>query len=193
VLRVIDPAPGGRVIGMSVVLAKGRTLFIADTNVTEMPEAQDLVEIAIEAARAVRTLGYRPRVAFMSYSTFGNPMGERSEKVREAVAMLDQYDGLDFEYEGEMPPELALEPARRGNFPFMRLSGPANVLIMPAIHSAAISTQLLKSMGGATVIGPILLGLEKSVQITPLSASVSRILHMATVCAYDRPLVEIDG
>ena len=120
-------------------------------------------------------------------------MGERSEKLREAVAILDEYDGLDFEYEGEMPPELALEPARRGNFPFMRLSGPANVLIMPAIHSAAISTQLLKSMGGATVIGPILLGLDKAVQITPLSASVSRILHMATVAAYDRPLAEVDG
>jgi len=188
VLRVIDPADGGRVMGMSVVLAKGRTLFIADTNVTEMPEAEDLVEIAIEAANAVRTLGYTPRVAFMSYSTFGNPMGERSEKVREAVAMLDEYDGVDFEYEGEMPPEIALEPARRGNYPFMRLSGPANVLIMPAIHSAAISTQLLKSLGGATVIGPILLGLDKAVQITPLSASVSRILHMATMAAYDRAL-----
>uniref|UniRef100_UPI0037830893 phosphate acyltransferase n=1 Tax=Phenylobacterium sp. TaxID=1871053 RepID=UPI0037830893 len=189
VLRVIDPAPGGRVMGMSVVLAKGRTLFIADTNVTEMPEATDLVEIAIEAARAVQALGYKPRVAFISYSTFGNPMGERSEKVREAVAMLDEYE-LDFEYEGEMPPEIALEPARRGNYPFMRLSGPANVLIMPAIHSAAISTQLLKSMGGATVIGPLLLGLAKPVQITPLSASVSRILHMATVAAYDRQLLD---
>jgi malate dehydrogenase (oxaloacetate-decarboxylating)(NADP+) len=193
VLRVIDPADGGRVMGMSVVLAKGRTLFIADTNVTEMPEAEDLVEIAVEAANAVRTLGYTPRVAFMSYSTFGNPMGDRSQRVREAVAMLDEYDGVDFEYEGEMPPEIALEPARRGNYPFMRLSGPANVLIMPAIHSAAISTQLLKSMGGATVIGPLLLGLSKAVQITPLSASVSRILHMATLAAYDRPLVEVDG
>ncbi|WP_334160651.1 NADP-dependent malic enzyme [Phenylobacterium sp.] len=193
VLRVIDPAEGGRVMGMSVVLAKGRTLFIADTNVTEMPEAEDLVEIAIEAANAVRTLGYTPRVAFMSYSTFGNPMGERSEKVREAVAMLDEYDGVDFEYEGEMPPEIALEPARRGNYPFMRLSGPANVLIMPAIHSAAISTQLLKSLGGATVIGPILLGLDKAVQITPLSASVSRILHMATMAAYDRALDVDEG
>jgi malate dehydrogenase (oxaloacetate-decarboxylating)(NADP+) len=193
VLRVIDPAEGGRVMGMSVVLTKGRTLFIADTNVTEMPEAEDLVEIAVEAANAVRILGYTPRVAFMSYSTFGNPMGERSEKVREAVAMLDQYDGVDFEYEGEMPPEIALEPARRGNYPFMRLSGPANVLIMPAIHSAAISTQLLKSLGGATVIGPLLLGLSKAVQITPLSASVSRILHMATVAAYDRPLTEAEG
>jgi malate dehydrogenase (oxaloacetate-decarboxylating)(NADP+) len=193
VLRVIDPSPDGRVIGMSVVLAKGRTIFIADTSVTEMPEAEDLVEIAKEAARAVRTLGYEPRLAFMSYSTFGNPMGLRSEKVREAVAMLDEHDGVDFEYEGEMPPELALEPEARVNYPFMRLSGPANVLIMPAIHSAAISTQLIQSLGGATVIGPILLGLDRAVQICPLSASVSRILHMATVCAYDRPLVEIDG
>jgi malate dehydrogenase (oxaloacetate-decarboxylating)(NADP+) len=193
VLRVIDPALDGRVMGMSIVLAKGRTLFIADTNVTEMPEAEDLVEIAREAARTVRTLGYTPRVAFMSYSTFGNPMGLRSEKVREAVAMLDEMDGIDFEYEGEMPPELALEPERRGNYPFMRLTGPANILIMPAIHSAAISTQLIQSLGGATVIGPMLLGMDKAVQIAPLSASVSKILHMATVCAYDRPHVEAEG
>jgi malate dehydrogenase (oxaloacetate-decarboxylating)(NADP+) len=192
VLQVIDPAPAGRVLGMSVVLAKGRTIFIADTNVTEMPEASDLAEIACEAARAVRALGYTPRVAFMSYSTFGNPMGERSEKVRDAVAMLDEMDGIDFEYEGEMPPEVALEPEGRANYPFMRLSGPANVLIMPAIHSAAISTQLLKTLGDATVIGPILLGLERAVQICPLSANVSKILQMATVCAYEQPLVEAE-
>jgi malate dehydrogenase (oxaloacetate-decarboxylating)(NADP+) len=191
VLNVIDPAPHGRIIGMSVVMAKGRTIFVADTNVTEMPEAEELVEIAIEAARAVRTLGYEPRVAFMSYSTFGNPMGERSDRIRHAVAMLDGMDGIDFEYEGEMPPELALEPESRGAYPFMRLSGPANVLIMPAIHSAAISTQLIKSLGGAEVVGPILLGLDKPVQICPLGANVSKILTMATVCAYDRPLVEV--
>jgi malate dehydrogenase (oxaloacetate-decarboxylating)(NADP+) len=193
VLQVVDPAPGGRIIGMSVVLAKGRTLFIADTSITEMPEAEDLVEIACEAARAVRALGYEPRVAFMSYSTFGNPMGLRSDKVREAVAMLDEIDGVDFEFEGEMPPELALEPEARGNYPFMRLTGPANVLIMPAVHSAAISTQLIESLGGATVIGPILLGLDRAVQICPLSASVSKILQMATVCAYERQLVEAEG
>jgi malate dehydrogenase (oxaloacetate-decarboxylating)(NADP+) len=193
VQRVIDPAPGGRVIGMSVVLAKSRTLFIADTNVTEMPDAKDLVEIAVEAARAVRELGYNPRLAFMSYSTFGNPMGERSAKVRAAVAMLDQMKGLDFEYEGEMPPELALLPEARANYPFMRLSGPANVLIMPAIHSATISTQLIQAIGGATVIGPILLGLSKSVQICPLSASVSKILQMATVCAHEQALSLVDA
>jgi malate dehydrogenase (oxaloacetate-decarboxylating)(NADP+) len=186
VQRAIDPAPGGRVIGMSIVLAKGHTLFVADTNVTEMPEATDLVEIAVEAARAVRDLGFPPKLAFMSYSSFGNPMGERSEKVRAAVAMLDQM-GVDFEYEGEMPPELALEPDRRANFPFMRLSGAANVLIMPAIHSASISTKLVQALGGASVVGPVLLGLSKSVQICPLSASVSKILQMATMAAYERP------
>jgi len=187
VLRVIDPAEGGRMIGMSIIRAKGHTLFIADTNVTEMPEADDLVEIAVEAARAVRDLGFQPRVAFISYSTFGSPMGERSEKVREAVAMLDQM-GVDFEYEGEMPPELALDPAARANYPFMRLTDSANVLIMPAIHSASISTKLLQTLGEATVIGPILLGLSQSVQICSLSASVSKILTMATMAAYDRTL-----
>jgi len=189
VLRVIDPAPDGRIMGMSVVLSKGHTLFIADTNVTEMPEAEELVEIACEAARAVKILGYTPRVAFMSYSTFGNPMGLRSEKVREAVAMLDEMD-IEFEYEGEMPPEVALDPEKRANYPFMRLSGPANVLIMPAIHSAAISTQLVQALGGGTVIGPILLGLTKSVQIAPLSSSVSRILQAATLAAYEQDIVE---
>ncbi|HPA37741.1 MAG TPA: NADP-dependent malic enzyme [Phenylobacterium sp.] len=189
VLRVIDPDPNGRIMGMSVVLAKGHTLFVADTSVTEMPDAEDLVEIACGAAEAVKALGYTPRVAFLSYSTFGNPMGQRSEKVIEAVSMLDEM-GVDFEYEGEMSPELALEPERRVNYPFMRLTGPANVLIMPAIHSASISTQLVQSLGGATVIGPILLGLEHAVQIAPLSASVSKILHMATLAAYEQDLME---
>ncbi|MFZ4067786.1 MAG: NADP-dependent malic enzyme [Phenylobacterium sp.] len=189
ILRVIDPSPDGRVIGMSVLLAKGRTLFIADTNVTEMPDADELVEIACEAARAVRTLGYPPRIAFLSYSTFGNPMGQRAEKVREAVAMLDEMD-VDFEYEGEMPPELALDPEKRANYPFMRLTDSANILIMPAIHAASISTKLVQSLGGATVIGPVLLGLSKSVQITPLTASVSRILNMAMMAAYDVPVEE---
>jgi malate dehydrogenase (oxaloacetate-decarboxylating)(NADP+) len=189
VLRVIDPAPDGRIMGMSILLAKAHTLFIADTNITEMPEAEELVEIACEAARAVKILGYTPRVAFMSYSTFGNPMGLRSEKVREAVAMLDEME-IDFEYEGEMPPEVALDPEKRANYPFMRLTGPANVLIMPAIHSAAISTQLVQALDAATVIGPILLGLQKAVQIAPLSASVSKILQMATLAAYEQDVVE---
>jgi malate dehydrogenase (oxaloacetate-decarboxylating)(NADP+) len=191
VLRVIDPAENGRMIGMSIIRAKGHTLFIADTNVTEMPDAQDLMEIAVEAAHAVRDLGFQPRVAFMSYSTFGNPAGERSEKVRDAVAMLDAMD-VDFEYEGEMPPELALDPAARANYPFMRLTDSANVLIMPAIHSASISTKLLQTLGEVVVIGPVLVGLSQSVQICPLSASVSKILTMATMAAYGRRLTPAD-
>ena len=184
VLRVIDPARGGRVMGMSVLLAKGRTIFLADTSVTELPTGKELAEITLEAARAVQRLGFTPRVALMSYSTFGNPSGDRSERVREAVAELDAW-GVPFEYEGEMPPDLALNPELRGNYPFMRLTGPANVLIMPAVHSAAISTKLVQELGGATVVGPLVLGLSKPVQICPLSASVSQILTMANFAAYD--------
>ncbi|HEY7851805.1 MAG TPA: NADP-dependent malic enzyme [Caulobacteraceae bacterium] len=192
VRRVIDPAPGGRILGISIVLAKGKTLFVSDTSVTEMPDPVDLVEIADQTARTVRRLGFTPRLAFMSYSTFGNPPGDRSGRVREAVAMLDARGGCDFEYEGEMPPELALDPESRANYPFMRLTDEANVLIMPAIHSASISTKLVQALGGATVVGPILVGLSKSVQICPLSASVSKILTMAQMAAYDSPEVEAE-
>ena len=185
VTRVLDPVPGGRLIGLSAVLSKAHTVFIADTSVTEMPSSQDLMEIAVEAAHAVRGLGFTPRVAFVSYSSFGNPPGERGDKVREAVQMMDAREDIDFEYEGEMPPEVALNPEKRANYPFARLTDSANVLVMPAIHSAAISADLVQALGGATVIGPLLIGLAKSVQICPLSASVSQILTLATFAAYD--------
>ncbi len=195
VTRVIEPTPGGRLMGLSVVLAKGRTLFVADTTVTELPDSHELVEISIEAAHAVKRLGYTPRLALLSYSTFGNPRGERGAKVREAVALLDRQaeqpgTDIDFEYEGDMPPQLALTPSSRVNYPFLRLTDAANVLIMPAIHSAMISTKLVEALGGATVVGPILLGLSKPVQICPLGASVSQIITMATLAAYD---VRIDA
>ena len=182
VRRVLDVTD--RMIGVSIVLAKGRTLFVADTSIHELPDAAELAEIAINAAATVRRLGRTPRVAFLSYSTFGNPPGDRGEKVREAIRILDGMD-VDFEYEGEMPPELALDPEQRANYPFMRLTADANVLVMPAIHSAAISTRLVQALGGATVIGPLLVGLEKSVQIVPLGASVSEIITAATFAAYD--------
>ncbi|HXU99279.1 MAG TPA: phosphate acyltransferase, partial [Caulobacteraceae bacterium] len=190
VRRVIDPAPRARIFGMSIVLARGKTLFVADTSVTEMPEPGDLIEIAYGAAAMVRRLGFTPRLAFMSYSTFGNPSGLRSDRVRQAVAMLDARGDADFEYEGEMPPELALDPKSTDNYPFMRLTDEANVLIMPAIHSASISTRLIQALGGATVVGPILVGLSKPVQVCPLSASVSKILTMAQLAAYEGPLAE---
>ncbi|QQQ17671.1 NADP-dependent malic enzyme [Brevundimonas vitis] len=182
VRRVLDVKES--LIGLSIVLAKGRTLFVADTSIHELPSAEELAEIAIQAAATVRKLGRTPRVAFLSYSTFGNPPGERGEKVREAIRILDQR-GVDFEYEGEMPPELALDPGLRANYPFMRLSRDANILVMPALHSAAISSQLVQALGGATVIGPLLVGLEKSVQIVSLGASVSEIITAATFAAYE--------
>ena len=170
-------------IGLSILLARGRTLFVADTSIHELPDAQELADIACQAAASVRRLGRNPRVAFMSYSTFGNPPGDRGEKVREAIRILDRR-GVDFEYEGEMPPEIALDPASHPAYAFNRLSKPANILVMPAIHSAAISTKLVQALGGATVIGPLLVGLEKSVQIVPLGASVSEIITAATFAAY---------
>lgn len=181
VRRVLDVTD--RMIGLSILLAKGRTLFVADTSIHELPNAAELAEIAVKAAATVQKLGRKPRVAFLSYSTFGDPPGDRGEKVREAIRILDSMD-VDFEYEGEMPPALALNSDARANYPFMRLTGDANVLVMPAIHSAAISTRLVQSLGGATVIGPLLVGLEKSVQIVPLGASVSEIITAATFAAY---------
>ncbi len=185
VRRVLDPARGGRMIGMSIVLSRGRTIFIADTNIAEFPDAAELAQIAIQAAAGARRYGVTPRVAFVSHSTFGNPRMERSEKIRDAVTLLDRREDLDFEYEGEMSPEVALNPDARRLFPFSRLSEPANVLIMPAIHSASISTNLLAVLGGATVIGPVLLGLEAPVQIAPLGATVSDIVNFAAIAAFD--------
>ncbi|GGB68722.1 NADP-dependent malic enzyme [Henriciella pelagia] len=185
VQAVLDPIPGKQVIGMSMVINQGKTIFIADTSITELPVAEDLVGIACEAASSVRSLGFTPRVAFVSYSTFGNPMGERAEKVREAVAMLDARDDIDFEYEGDVAVDVAMNPGHKLLYPFSRLTDAANVLVMPAIHSAAIATKLLTSMSRATVIGPILLGFEKPVQIASLGATVNDIVNLATFAAFD--------
>ena len=185
VQAVLDPIPGKQVIGMSMVVNQGKTIFIADTSITELPSAADLVGIAEEAASSVSSLGFMPRVAFVSYSTFGNPYGERMEKVREAVAMLDARDDIDFEYEGDISVDVAMNPGHKLVYPFSRLTDAANVLVMPAIHSAAIATKLLTSMSRATVIGPILLGFEKPIQIASLGATVSDIVNLATFAAFD--------
>ncbi|WP_300380452.1 NADP-dependent malic enzyme [Henriciella sp.] len=185
VQAVLDPIDDKQVIGMSMVVNQGKTIFIADTSITELPVAEELVGIAEEAASAVSSLGFTPRVAFVSYSTFGNPYGERMEKVREAVAMLDERDDVDFEYEGDISVDVAMNPNHKMMYPFSRLTDSANVLVMPAIHSAAIATKLLTSMSRATVIGPILLGFEKPVQIASLGATVSDIVNLATFAAFD--------
>ena len=184
VRRCIDPKPGHRVMGVSLVLARGRTVLVADTAVTEMPNAEILADIAVEAAGVARRFGYEPRIALLAFSTFGHPPGERSAHVQGAVKILDQRR-VDFEYDGDMAADVALNMELREAYPFCRLSGPANVLIMPAFHSASISTKLLQELGGATVIGPILVGLDRSVQIVPLSANDAQLVNMAALAAFN--------
>jgi malate dehydrogenase (oxaloacetate-decarboxylating)(NADP+) len=184
VQRCIDPKPGHRVIGVSLALARGRALLVADTAVTELPDAQDVAEIAVEAAGVARKLGYEPRLALLAFSTFGHPPGERASRVQEAVRLLDQRR-VDFEYDGEMAADVALNADLMAAYPFCRLSGPANVLVMPAFHSAAISTKMLQEIGGATVIGPLLVGFDRSVQIVNLSAKDTDLVNMAAFAAYN--------
>ena len=175
--------PDERTMGVSVVVNRGKTLFISDTNITELPDATDLANIAQSTANFAREFGFEPRVAFLSYSTFGNPVGERMQKVRDAVEILDGRD-VDFEYEGDIAADVALDPLHMLTYPFSRLTDEGNVLIMPAIHGASISTKLLDTVGGATVFGPFLTGLEKPVQICSLGATASDIVQMATLAAF---------
>jgi malate dehydrogenase (oxaloacetate-decarboxylating)(NADP+) len=184
VRRCIDPKPGHRVIGISLILARGRAVLVADTAVTEMPDAQDIAETAVEAAGVARKLGYEPRLALLAFSTFGHPPGDRAARVQEAVRLLD-HQRVDFEYDGEMAADVALNADLMAAYPFCRLSAPANVLIMPAFHSAAISTKMLQELGGATVIGPLLVGLDRSVQIVNLSAKDTDLVNMAALAAYN--------
>jgi malate dehydrogenase (oxaloacetate-decarboxylating)(NADP+) len=182
--RVIDPKPGHKVIGMSMVLARGRTVLVADTVVYDNPTSEELADIAVEAAGVARRLGYEPRVAMLAYSTFGHPEGDRAKKVRQAVDILDRRH-VEFEYDGEMAADVALNPDARAAYPFCRLSGPANVLIMPAYHSAAISTKMLQELGGSTVIGPLLVGFDKPVQIVSMAAKDTDIVNMAVLAAFN--------
>jgi malate dehydrogenase (oxaloacetate-decarboxylating)(NADP+) len=185
VRRCIDPKPGHRVIGVSIVLApRGRTVIVADTAVCEMPNANDLADIAVEVAGVARRLGYEPRLALLAFSTFGHPPGERAAHVQEAVRILDQRR-VDFEYDGEMAADVALNPEIQTAYPFCRLTGPANVLVMPAFHSASISTKLLQELGGSTVIGPILVGLDRPVQIVPLGAKDATLVNMAALAGFN--------
>ncbi|WP_292665101.1 phosphate acyltransferase, partial [Mesorhizobium sp.] len=181
--RVIDARPGHCVIGVSIVLARGRTVLVADTAVHDMPNAVEIADIAEEAAGFARRMGYEPRLAMLAYSTFGHPQGERSERVQEAVRILDKRR-VDFEYDGEMAADVALNARAMAQYPFIRLTGPANVLVMPAFHSASISTKMLQELGGSTVIGPLLVGLNKPVQIVSLNAKDSDIVNMAAIAAY---------
>ncbi len=184
VRRVMDAEPGRNIIGVSLALCRGRAVLIADTSVHDMPTPEQLANIAMEAAKAARNFGLEPRVAMLAYSTFGQPRGERSDVVREAVRILDERQ-VDFEYDGDMAADVALNADLMKLYPFCRLTDTANVLIMPAFHAASIATKTLKELGGATVIGPLLVGLEHSVQICTLGAQDTDIMNMAALAAYD--------
>ncbi len=182
VRRVLDPAPGRVAFGIHVLVGQSHTVFMADTTVNERPSSAELAQIAIETAAVARQMGHEPRVAFLSYSTFGNPPGNWLEPIREAVSLLDA-QGVGFEYEGEIAPDVALNPALAKNYPFSRLSGPANVLIMPGLQSANLSAKLLRELGGDSVIGPMLIGMEKPVQVSTMAATASELVTLAVLAA----------
>ena len=180
--HVFDATAEDGAVGVTAVLHKGRIVLITDTLVHEWPDQEDLAQIAIQGSKVARSLGLEPRVAFVSFSTFGYPESERAEKMHQAPKVLDGMS-VDFEYEGEMTVDIALNPRSQEAYPFSRLTGPANVLVVPARHSASISVKLMQEMADATVIGPILTGVNKPIQICPTVASVSDVLNMALLAA----------
>ena len=180
--RVLDSKKGEIPFGVHVLVGKTHTVFMADTTVNERPSSAELAYIAEQTAQVARRMGHTPRVAFLSYSTFGNPAGNWLGNIREAVAILDQRKAA-FEYEGEMAPDVALNPALMAKYPFCRLTGPANVLIMPGLQSANLSAKLLRELGGDQVIGPMLVGMEKPVQIATMSSSASDIVALAVLAS----------
>jgi len=183
--RVVDPLPDQRLMGISLIVGSDRSLFIADTRVHEVPDAKELADIAIKAAQYARKFGHEPRVALLSYSNFGQPMRPHMERIREAVRILEARK-VDFEFDGDMQAGVALNyELMQDVYPFCRLSGPANVLVMPALHSASITSGMLGAMGGGTVIGPILVGLSKPIQIVPLGSTVNDLVHIAAFAAHD--------
>jgi len=185
VMKVLDTRADHRVFGLSMVLQGGRTVFLADTSVHELPSPEELADIAVQSAAQARALGHEPRVALLSFSNFGNPKREKAERIRQAVAELDCRT-VDFEYDGEMQANVALDfSLMQELYPFCRLTGPANVLIMPALHSANISAKLLQQIGGGTVIGPLLIGLSKPAQIVSMGSTVNDTVTAAALSAYD--------
>ena len=180
--HVFDAGANSKTAGITALIHKGRIVFIADTLVHEWPDEEDLANIATQAANVARNMGVEPRVAFVSFSTFGYPVSERAEKMHQAPRVLDAR-GVDFEYEGEMTVDVALNVQAQAAYPFSRLTGPANILVVPARHSASISVKLMQEMGGATVIGPILAGVDRSIQICSSVSTANDILNMAVLAA----------
>ena len=187
--RVVDPRPGEIMFGLNMVVNKGRTVFIADTTVHEYPSSAQLAEIAISCARVVRLFGFDPKIAFLSHSTFGQPITSRTKHIRDAVDILKKKN-VDFKFDGDMQPDVALDERYKELYPFSEIVGNANVLIMPGQHSAAITYKTMKTLGGSKVIGPLLVGLGQAIEIAPLRSSTNDIINLASVAAYSSDVID---
>ncbi len=187
--KVIPPREGEIMFGLNMVVSKGKTVFIGDTSVNEYPSSVELADMAISAARVVRLFGFNPKVAFLSHSTFGQPITSRTKHIRDAVEILKKRK-VDFKFDGDMQPDVALDDEYSDLYPFSEIVGNANILIMPGQHSAAISYKLMKTLGGAKVIGPLLIGLAQPIEIVPLRSSTSEILNLASVAAYSAGVIK---
>lgn len=172
IMKVIEAKEHQRILGYSIMIAKEHNIIIADNSISEIPNEQDLVEITLQTASIAKNMGMSPKAALLSFSNFGNPIRKNTNRIREAIKILDSMN-LDFEYDGEMSADVALNPNLRNLYPFCRLSGSANILIMPGIHSAKISTQLLQELAGGIFIGPIINGFRHPVQILQMGSIIS--------------------
>ena len=189
ITQVIDPRPGEIMFGLNMVVAKGKTIFVGDTSVNEYPSSEELAEIAISAARVVKLFGFIPKVAFVSHSTFGQPLTSRTKHIKKAVEILKDKN-VDFDFDGDMQPDVALNVEYKELYPFSSIVGNANILIMPGQHSAAISYKMMKSLGDTKVIGPLLIGLGQPIEIAPLRSSTSEIINLASVAAYSADVID---
>ena len=187
--RVTDPRPGEEIFGMTMITLKGKTILVADTNVQDFPSPDRLVKVSKSCVRVARLFGFDPKVAFLSHSTFGKPISKNTKHVREAIDLLRK-EKVDFDFDGEMQPDVALNPIYQEIYPFSKIVGNANILIMPALHSAAISTKLMKVFGGGKLIGPLLIGLGSPIEVAPLRASTSEILNLASIAAYSSDVID---
>jgi len=189
VKKVISTRPGEIMFGLNMIINKGKTVFVGDTSVHEYPSSEQLAEIAISSARVVKLFGFNPKVAFLSHSTFGQPITSRTKHIRDAVEILKEKN-VDFKFDGDMQPDVALSDIYKELYPFSEIVGNANVLIMPGQHSAAISYKMMKTLGGAKIIGPFLVGLAQPIEIAPLRSSTSDILNLASVAAYSAEVID---
>ena len=189
--HVCSARKGEPIFGLTMIVFKGRTVLVADTNVQDFPSSERLVEVAKSCVRVSRLFGFDPKVAFLSHSTFGKPISRNTKHVREAIEILKSKD-VDFDFDGEMQPDVALNPIYKEIYPFSKIVGNANILIMPALHSAAISTKLMKSFGGAKLIGPLLVGLDQPIEVAPLRSTTSDILNLASIAAYSADVIDYD-